>query len=152
MTSDHRLIFYSILVAHKALIYDQKRKIYDFKRANFDGLRKSIIDADFCSILQGNSDVTDINLDWLTWKNLLLNLSSKFVPSRYVNRRRARTSMDNIRYSSFNSKKIYCTGNYLKNRTECSKIKFGKLRSEVKKAIPQLTKILISTSLDKIPS
>ena len=27
MTSDHRLIFYSILVAHKALTYDQKGKI-----------------------------------------------------------------------------------------------------------------------------
>ena len=149
MTSDHRLIFYSILVAHKALIYDQKRKIYDFKRANFDGLRKSIIDADFCSILQGNSDVTDINLDWLTWKNLLLNLSSKFVPSIAVAHVPPWIISDILHLIR---KKSTARGNYLKNRTECSKIKFGKLRSEVKKAIPQLTKILISTSLDKIPS
>jgi hypothetical protein len=53
MSSDHKIIQFKFSSASKT-IQPNKRLVYDYRRANFDGLRKRLIDIDICSLVTNN--------------------------------------------------------------------------------------------------
>ena len=58
--------------------------MFDYRCADFDGLRRHIQSLDLSQLITENSD---INQDWLAWKNAFLGAVSKFVPSRTLRSR-----------------------------------------------------------------
>ena len=81
LSSDHKLLFFDLKLCIKHLGHDS-RKVYDFSRADWNALLNSLNNADLCPLTQ-----TDVNDDWLRWKNLFLDTVTKYIPQRLLKRR-----------------------------------------------------------------
>ena len=80
-TSDHNMVFFSIVYGGEERSKEQK--CLDYKRADFESIRKELIEMDWCSELNGTADES-----WLKLRNLLLQLESKHVPLKKMGSRR----------------------------------------------------------------
>ena len=87
MSSDHKSIQFKFSSASKT-IQSNKRLVYDCRRANFDGLRKRLIDIDICSLVTNNGTESSVDDDWSTWKDAVMTAVHEFIPSKYVDPRR----------------------------------------------------------------
>jgi hypothetical protein len=63
MCSNHKIIQFKFSSASKT-IQSNKRLVYDDRRANFDGLRKRLIDIDLCSLVTNNGTESSVDDDW----------------------------------------------------------------------------------------
>ena len=88
MSSDHKIIQFKFSSASKT-IQSNKRLVYDYRRANFDGLRKRLIDIDICSLVTNNGTESSVDDDWSTWKDAVMTAVHEFIPSKYVDPRRS---------------------------------------------------------------
>jgi hypothetical protein len=80
-----------VFTDHSVIIFDLKtsiragprlnRSVLDFGRGDFDGLRSALQAIDLSTIIQQDSD---INEDWLLWKDTFLTTVNDFVPSRKI--------------------------------------------------------------------
>jgi hypothetical protein len=133
MFSDHKIIRFKFSTTSNPIM-SNRRLVYDYKRANFDDLRKRLTDMDNCSHLTINETDSSIDDDWSLWKNAVMTAVHECIPSKLVDPRRSPPWItSNILHQI--RKKFTARKRYLRKGTEYLRVKFSKLRSEVKKAI-----------------
>ncbi|CAB4025118.1 Hypothetical predicted protein [Paramuricea clavata] len=81
----------SLFTDHSVIIFDLKtsiragprlnRSVLDFRRGDFEGLHSALQVTDLSTIIQQDSD---INEDWLLWKDTFLTTVNDFVPSQKI--------------------------------------------------------------------
>ena len=88
MSSDHRIIQFKISVSLNPIV-QTKRLVFDYKRADFDGLRHRLMEANISSLLSRNGGESSIDADWLIWKEIVrMSAIRDHIPSKHVNTRR----------------------------------------------------------------
>ncbi len=133
MFSDHKIIRFKFSTTSNPIM-SNRRLVYDCKQANFDDLRKRLTDMDICSRLTTNETDSSVDDDWSLWKNAVMTAVHECIPSKLVDPRRSPPWITpNILHQI--RKKFTARKRYLRKGTEYLRVKFSKLRSEVKKAL-----------------
>ncbi len=89
---------------------------------------------DICSRLTINETDSSIDDDWSLWKNAVMTAVHECIPSKLVDPRCSPPWITpNILHQI--RKKFTARKRYLRKGTEYLRVKFSKLRSEIKKAI-----------------
>ena len=115
----------------------------DFRRGDFDGLRSALQAIDLSTIIQQDSD---INEDWLLWKDTFLTTVNDFVPSRKIKGRNSPPWLNGKVIHALRQKEA--VRRKLKTSPTASlKTKFRELRANVKKMVKSSRKNFFS-SLD----
>ena len=138
---------------HSVIIFDLKtsvragprlnRSVLDFRRGDFDGLRSALQAIDLSTIIQQDSD---INEDWLLWKDTFLTTVNDFVPSRKIKGRNSPPWLNGKVIHALRQKEA--VRRKLKTSPTVSlKTKFRELRANVKKLVKSSRKNFFS-SLD----
>ena len=115
----------------------------DFRRGDFDGLRSALQAIDLSTIIQQDSD---INEDWLLWKDTFLTIVNDFVPSRKIKGRNSSPWL-NGKVIHASRQKEAVRRKLQKSPTVSLKTKFKELRANVKKMVKTSRKNFFS-SLD----
>ena len=86
MSSDHRIIFFNVVVP-ASKVHELKRKVYDYGKAYFSGLKGALRSLNLSSWISDAN--TDIDEDWMIWKDSLLAATDDYIPSKNVKHCRA---------------------------------------------------------------
>ena len=133
MFSNHKIIRFKFSTTSNPIM-SNRHLVYNYKRANFGDLRKRLTDMDICSRLTINEMDSSINDDWSLWKNAVMTVVHECIPSKLVDPCRSPPWITpNILHQI--RKKFTARKRYIREGTEYLRVKFSKLRSEVKKAI-----------------
>ena len=137
----------SLFTDHSIIIFDLKtsiragprlsRSVLDFRSGDFDGLRSALPAIDLSTIIQQDSD---INEDWLLWKDTFLTTVNDFVPSRKIKGRNSPPWL-NGKVIQASQQKEAVRRELQKSPTVSLKTKFKELRANVKKWLRLAVKI-----------
>ena len=99
--SDHSMITWNVSRGSESGEVGSGDKL-DYKRADFEGLRKELRETDWRKLLSG-----DINEDWITFRDRLLMLESRYVPVKKFNsaKRKKEVWINNRAIKSVNRKR-----------------------------------------------
>ena len=143
INSDHNIIQFHFAYDCYT-IQSNKRFIYDCRRANFEGLRKRLIDMNLCSLLENNGIENCVDDDWSIWKNVVMAAIDEFIPTKCVDSRRTPPWITpNILHLI--RKRVTARKRFLSQGTDYLKKKFSQLRVEVKKLIQESRKSFYSS-------
>ena len=107
------------------------RSVLDFRRGDFDGLHSALQAIDLSTIIQQDSD---INEDWLLWKDIFLTTVNDFVPSRKIKGRNSPPWLNGKVIHALRQKEAV-RRKLQKSPTVSLKTKFKELRANVKKMV-----------------
>ncbi len=142
--TDHAVIVFDLKTSCKAGAR-LNRTVLDFRRGDLNGLCAALQAFDFSTFIQADSD---INLDWLYWKNSFLDHDTvkKFIPSKKIKGRNSPPWLNGEIIHAMRQKEAI-RRKVKMSPTNALKAKFSELRAKVKKMVNSSRKNFFS-SLD----
>jgi hypothetical protein len=85
LSSDHNCVLFYFIAEKVTASQKIRRTIYDYKRADFEGIKQTLETLEFDWMM--NDSTSDINDDWISWRDSFLTIANDHIPQKTINGR-----------------------------------------------------------------